>query len=84
MRRSEKGRPMTRFLRVDSAYMCVRFDEQWLTPLPKGTGGSSFCHGSTMAVRLFCKQGVVGSTPSRGSILDNSLMKCIKVTYGYL
>ena len=38
-------------------------------------------HGSTMAVRLFCKQGVVGSTPSRGSILDNSLMKCIKVTY---
>lgn len=41
-------------------------------------------HGSTMAVRLFCKQGVVGSTPSRGSILDNSLMKCIKLTYGYL
>jgi hypothetical protein len=38
-------------------------------------------HGSTMAVRLFCKQGVVGSTPSRGSILDNSLIECIKVTY---
>lgn len=34
-----------------------------------------------MAVRLFCKQGVVGSTPSRGSILDKTLMNRIKLTY---
>ena len=40
-----------------------------------------FSLGSTMAVRLFCKQGVVGSTPSQGSILDRTLITCIKLTY---
>ena len=37
--------------------------------------------GSTMAVRLFCKQMVVGSTPSQGSILDRTLITRIKLTY---
>lgn len=29
--------------------------------------GGLICLGSTMVVRLFCKQGVVGSTPTQGS-----------------
>lgn len=39
--------------------------------------GVNFRLGSTMVVRLFCKQGVVGSTPTQG------LFRLYDLTYVY-